>query len=66
MKKEMRKYWKAGYQFVVGSYYGDSELEEWEEVEEEIEVVEEDEWLELKITIDDEKKTVYMFEQNYD
>lgn len=66
MKKEMRKYWKAGYRFVVGSYYGDSELEEWEEVEEEIEVVEEDEWLELKITIDDEKKTVYMFEQNYD
>ena len=66
MKKEMRKYWEVGYKFVVGSYYGDSELEEWEEVEEEIEVVEEDEWLELEITIDDEKKTVYMFEQNYD
>jgi hypothetical protein len=63
---ELYKYWEEGYSFVEGSYYGDSDVEDWEDVKDILEEVEEEEYLELVVSVDDEKKVVYLFVQDYE
>lgn len=63
---ELYKYWEEGYSFVEGSYYGDSDIEDWEDVKDILEEVEEEEYLELVVSVDDEKKVVYLFVQDYE
>lgn len=63
---ELYKYWEEGYSFVEGSYYGDSDIEDWEDVKDILEEVEEEEYLELVVSVDDEKKVVYLFIQDYE
>lgn len=63
---ELHKYWEEGYSFVEGSYYGDSDVEDWEDVKDILEEVEEEEYLELVVSVDDEKKVVYLFVQDYE
>lgn len=63
---ELYKYWEEGYSFVESSYYGDSDVEDWEDVKDILEEVEEEEYLELVVSVDDEKKIVYLFVQDYE
>ena len=63
---ELYKYWEEGYSFVEGSYYGDSDVEDWEDVKDILEEVEEEKYLELVVSVDDEKKVVYLFVQDYE
>jgi len=66
MKKELKKYWKAGYHFVEGSYYGDSDIDEWEDVTDLLEEVKSEPYLELNVKVEEEKHLIYLFVQNYE
>ena len=61
LKEELKAYWEKDFHFVEASWYGDSDVEEWEEVEELFEELEEDEYLHLEVKVDEEKKVVELF-----
>ena len=50
--------WEAGYSFVSDSYSGEYEVEDWEEVVDEVEGVEESEWQSLEFEVDEESRIV--------
>jgi len=64
MMKELQKLWEMGYEFTEGSYYGDSKVEEFEDVVDTLEEVEAEEYLTLEVEVDHEAKTVYLFIQD--
>lgn len=61
LKEELKAYWEKDFHFVEVSWYGDSDIEEWEEVVELFEELEEDEYLHLEVKTDEEKKVVELF-----
>jgi len=55
-------YFSAGYRFFVGSYYGESEVETFEDVVDALSIKETDEWLYVEsVTIDDSMREVHIF-----
>lgn len=64
MKEEVIKMFNEGYEVVISSYYGDTVVEDAEEIEWEFDDYEEDEWVTLKIEVDEEAKRVVIWEEN--
>lgn len=55
-------YFSDGYRFFVGSYYGESEVEDFEEVVDALSVGETEEWLYVEsVTVDDSMREVHIF-----
>lgn len=58
MLEMMRELWGKGYHFVETGYYGESDVEDFEQVEDSYEEAEEEEFLTFEVEIDHEAQTV--------
>ena len=61
VKEELKGYWEEGYQFFESSWYGDYQMDSWEEVEEFFEELEEDEYLHFGLRVYPEVKELEMW-----
>ncbi len=64
MKEKVIEMFNEGYEVVISNYYGDTVVENAEEIEWEFEDCEGDEWITLKVEVDEEAKRMVIWEEN--
>lgn len=63
MEQRLHELFEQGYSFVAASYYGECELESWEDVVEDYHEDDDDEWCFVSVSIDDEAREVVLFHE---